>query len=247
LKLSADIPQLATGDPSGRFILSNNGGGIIDTNGFNTTIDRVLIDSNPVSSSARSPRPERERSFYLTPTPTPAPPSVTGGTLDGHRQHRHQHHHGLFHRHLAGTGTTGSVTSSPAARSRRGRKPRHARHRAAHARSRQLRHLPVRRIRRPRGRHGSAGPRRNHHAHRHRRRALSGSHTIFTHTGTLSGTASLVPPHGFTASLDTSTPGIVKVTLNSNLYATWSRDHFTPAELADPAISGPNASPAKTV
>lgn len=49
LRLSKNIPQLITGDSSGRVILSNNGGGIIDTNGYNTTIDRVIVDSNPVS------------------------------------------------------------------------------------------------------------------------------------------------------------------------------------------------------
>ena len=74
--------------------------------------------------------------------------------------------------------------------------------------------------------------------------AVSGSYTLFTYTGSLSGTASVTPPPGFAAALDTTTPGVVKVTLTANLYATWSRDHFTPAELANPAISGPNAMPA---
>ena len=74
--------------------------------------------------------------------------------------------------------------------------------------------------------------------------ALSGSYTIFTYTGALSGTASVTPPPGFAAALDTTTPGVVKVMLTANLYATWSRDHFTPTELANPAISGPDATPA---
>jgi hypothetical protein len=37
---------------------------------------------------------------------------------------------------------------------------------------------------------------------------------------------------------------VVKVTLRANLYGTWTRDHFTSAELADPSISGPDATPA---
>ena len=73
---------------------------------------------------------------------------------------------------------------------------------------------------------------------------LSGSHTLLTHSGTRSGSASLTPPPGFAAALDLSTPGSVKATLTANTYLTWSRDHFTPAELANPAISGPDAIPA---
>ena len=74
--------------------------------------------------------------------------------------------------------------------------------------------------------------------------AVSGSYTIFTYTGSLSGTASVIPPSGFAAALDTATAGVVKVILTANSYATWARGYFTTVELANPAISGPNATPA---
>ena len=72
----------------------------------------------------------------------------------------------------------------------------------------------------------------------------SGSYILFTHSGALSGSATLIPPTGYAASLDTATPGQVKVQLTANTYATWALDQFTPTELANPAISGPNATPA---
>lgn len=45
LRLSADIADLFTGAATGGIRLGDGGGGIIDTNGFNTTLSRVLADS----------------------------------------------------------------------------------------------------------------------------------------------------------------------------------------------------------
>ncbi len=69
----------------------------------------------------------------------------------------------------------------------------------------------------------------------------SGSYILFTHSGSMAGDAEILPPPGFAAELSTSTPGQVRVVLTAATFATWARSYFTPAELANPAISGPNA------
>lgn len=74
--------------------------------------------------------------------------------------------------------------------------------------------------------------------------ATAGSYTLISHTGTLTGTPVIIPPAGFTATLDVSTPGIVRAVLAPNDLDTWRRSHFSAAELANPALSGPDASPA---
>jgi autotransporter-associated beta strand protein len=74
--------------------------------------------------------------------------------------------------------------------------------------------------------------------------AASGSHILFTHTGALTGSATLNPPPGFIATLDTFTPGEVRVNLTATSFITWAQGYFTAAELANPSISGRNASPA---
>ncbi len=70
--------------------------------------------------------------------------------------------------------------------------------------------------------------------------ATTGTFTLFTCTGTRSGTPSLAVPAGFVAALDVSTPGFVKVALTASAYSTWQRGFFTAAEIANPAISGVN-------
>ncbi len=75
--------------------------------------------------------------------------------------------------------------------------------------------------------------------------ATAGPHTLFTYTGSLSGSPQIVPPAGFAAALDASTTGIVRVILTPNDLGTWNRSHFTSAELANASISGPDASPAR--
>ena len=72
----------------------------------------------------------------------------------------------------------------------------------------------------------------------------SGTHTLFTHTGAFSGAPTLTPPAGYAARLDTSTAGQVRVVLFANTFATWQLDHFTAPQLLDPAVSGPDATPA---
>jgi autotransporter-associated beta strand protein len=73
---------------------------------------------------------------------------------------------------------------------------------------------------------------------------VSGTYTLFTYTGAFTGSASITPPPGFVASLDTSTPGVIKAILGSGGYEVWAQQQFTPTELANPAISGPSATPA---
>ncbi len=73
---------------------------------------------------------------------------------------------------------------------------------------------------------------------------LAGTYTIFNYTGTLGGGLAIGSvPAGFVATLDTSTAGQVKVIIKASSYATWAREFFTAGELANPAISGLNASP----
>jgi hypothetical protein len=67
---------------------------------------------------------------------------------------------------------------------------------------------------------------------------------LFTYSGNLSGTPAIVAPAGFATVLDKSTPGVVRVHLTADRIGTWNRDNFTPAELANPQVSGPAASPA---
>jgi autotransporter-associated beta strand protein len=244
LKLSAPIPQLVTGDASGRFILSNLGGGIIDTNGFNTTIDRVLVDSNPVSFIGSLAKTGAGKLILSNNNTYSGITSVTGGTLMVTGSIATSTTTVSSSGILAGTGTIGGLTiSSGGTLAPGGENPGTL---ATGPLALEPGSSAIFRL-------GSTGDRVDVSGSLalggtitiiDTGSAVSGSYTLFTHTGTLSGTASLVPPPGFTASLDSSTPGIVKVTLNSNLYATWSRDHFTPTELGDPAISGPNASPA---
>jgi len=244
LKLSASIPQLVTGDASGRLILSNGGGGIIDTNGFNTTIDRVLADSNPVSfigSLTKTGAGTLTLSNTHTYTGTT---TVTGGTLLVNGGIPSSASTVMSTGTLGGTGSTGPVTvESGGTLAPGGENPG------------TLATGPLTFLAGSSSnfRLGSSSDRVNVTGAlalggtitlSDTGSALSGSHTIFTYSGMLSGTASVTPPSGFAAALDTTTPGVVKVTLIANLYATWSRDHFTPAELANPAISGPDASPA---
>lgn len=70
------------------------------------------------------------------------------------------------------------------------------------------------------------------------------TYTLITYTGSLTGSVALVPPAGFSARLDTSSAGLLRVVLTPNDLGTWNRTHFTAAELANPAISGPSATPA---
>jgi autotransporter-associated beta strand protein len=74
--------------------------------------------------------------------------------------------------------------------------------------------------------------------------AIQGVHVLMTHTGTLSGSAMLLPPTGFFAVLDISTPGVVAVNLTADRYETWARSGFSAADLTNAAISGPLATPA---
>jgi hypothetical protein len=74
--------------------------------------------------------------------------------------------------------------------------------------------------------------------------ARAGLYPVFTYTGTRSGSPTLLPLAGFSTTLDTSTAGVVRVKLYATTYATWAREYFTASELLNPAISGPNATPA---
>ncbi len=241
LKLSANLPQLVTGDASGRVILSSGGGGIIDTNSFNTTLDRPLADSNSVTfigslTKAGAGTLTLTGSHGHTGTTT-----VSGGTLAVNGSLTTSPITVSSSATLAGSGTVGAVTVSNGATLSPGADSpailaTGALTLAAGSTSRfQL---------------GASGDRVNVSGNLvlggtfvllDTGGALSGSHTLFTHSGTRSGSATITPPPGFAAVLDLTTPGIVKATLTANTYSTWSRDHFTPAELANPAISGPDA------
>ena len=108
---------MITGDASGRFILSNGGGGIIDTNGFSTAIDRVLIDSNPVTfigSLTKTGAGTLTLSNTNTYTGTT---TVTGGTLLVNGSIATSTTTVSSSGTLGGTGTTGSDDRPRAARS----------------------------------------------------------------------------------------------------------------------------------
>jgi autotransporter-associated beta strand protein len=244
LKLSADIPQLVTGDASGRVILSNGGGGIIDTNGFNTAIDRVLIDSNPVTFIGSLTKAGAGTLVLSNTNTYSGTTTVTGGTLLVNGSIATSATTVNSSGTLGGTGTTGSVsvesggTLAPGGENTGTLATGPLTLKTGSSCIFQL---------------GSSGDRVNAGGNlglggtitlTDTGSAISGSHTLFTHTGNLSGTAAVIPPMGFAAVLDTSTSGVVKVTLIANTYATWSRDNFTSIELANPSISGPNATPA---
>jgi hypothetical protein len=74
--------------------------------------------------------------------------------------------------------------------------------------------------------------------------ARAGLYPVFNYTGTRSGSPTLLPLAGFSTTLDTSAPGIVRVKLSATSFATWAREFFTASELLNPSISGPNATPA---
>jgi autotransporter-associated beta strand protein len=244
IRLSADIPQLVTGDSSGRFILSNNGGGIIDTNGFSTAIDRPLADSNSTTfigslSKAGAGTLTLTGSHGHTGTTT-----VTGGTLAVNGSLTTSPISVSSTATLAGSGTVGAVTVSSGATLSPG---------ADTVATLATGALTLAAGSTSRFQLGTTSDRVNVSGALalggtfvllDTGSATSGSHTIFTHSGTRSGSATVTPPSGFAAALDTTTPGIVKATLIANTYATWSRDHFTPTELANPSISGPDATPA---
>lgn len=244
IRLSADIPQLAIGDFSGRLILSNNGGGIIDTNGFSTAIDRPLADSNSVTfigSLTKAGAGTLTLSSTHTYTGTT---SVTGGTLGVNGTLVTSPITVSSSATLAGGGTVGAVTVSSGATLSPG---------ADLPATLATGALTLAAGSSCRFQLGASSDRVNVTGNLalggnivllDTGGPLSGSHTLFTHSGTRSGSATLTPPPGFAAVLDLATPGSVKATLTANTYSTWTRNHFTPAELANPAISGPDAIPA---
>ncbi len=243
MKLSANIPQLATGDASGRFILSSGGGGIIDTSGFNTTNDCVLIDSNPVSFIGSLTK-AGAGILTLSNTKTySGTTTVTGGTLLVSGSLASRATTVDVSGTLGGTGTTGSVTVLAGGNlAPGGENVGTLATGPLTLQSGSIGHFQL----------GAASDSVNVTGAITLGGTLtlsdtgttrSGSYTLFTHSGALSGTASVIPPPGYAATLDTGTPGMVKVTLSANLYSTWALDQFTPTELADPSVSGLNATP----
>jgi autotransporter-associated beta strand protein len=244
VRLSASIPQLVTGDASGRFILSNNGGGIIDTNGFSTTIDRPLADSNPVNFIGSLTKIGAGTLTLSNTSTYSGNTAVTGGTLMVNGSIATSTTAVETSGTLGGTGTAGPVTVKSGGTLAPGVE--------------NVGTLTTGPLTLESGSHanfqlGSTSNRVDVIGNltlggtvviTETGSVLSGGYTILTYTGSLSGTASVTPPPGFAAELDTTTPGMVKVTLRANLYGTWTRDHFTSAELADPSISGPDATPA---
>lgn len=244
LKLNANIPQLATGDSSGRFILSNNGGGIIDTNGFSTTIDRVLIDSNPVTFIGSLTK-IGSGTLTLSNTNTySGTTTITGGTLlvtgSIATSTTTVHSSGT----LGGTGTTGAVTVESDGMLAPG---------GGNTGTLATGPLTLKAGCFSNFQLGTASDRVNVAGSLalggtitllDTGSATSGSYTLFTYTGSLAGTPAIIAPAGFAATLVTTTPGLVGVNLSASAFSTWARDSFTSTELANPAISGPDATPA---
>ncbi len=244
LKLAASIPQLVTGDASGRFILSNNGGGIIDTNGFSTTIDRALVDSVPVTFVGSLTKTGAGTLTLSGTNSHTGTTSVTGGTLTVTGSIASSETTVSSGGTLRGTGSTGSLAITSGGTLAPGDENPGM--------------LATGPLTLAEGsdtlfRLGSTSDHVNVTGNltlggsitlTDTGSAVSGTYTLFAHTGNRSGNATIVPPAGFAAVIDTSTADLVRVTLTANSYATWGRNYFTSTELADPTVGGPNATPA---
>lgn len=241
LKLSANLPQLITGDASGRFILSSSGGGILHTNGFNTTIDRVLIDSNPVTFIGSLTKSGAGTLTLASTNTYSGTTTVTGGTLLVTGSIATSAATVLSSGTLGGTGTTGSVTVESGGTLAPG---------GENVGTLGTGPLTLKPGSNANFQLGSSSDRVNVTGALglggsitliDTGSAVSGSYTLLTHSGSRSGSVTIIPPSGFAATLDLSSPGTVKVTLVASSFATWRRGFFTSNELADPLVSGPSA------
>ena len=244
IKLSSHIPQLITGDSSGRLILSNGGGGVIDTNGFNTSIDRAFADSNSstfIGSLTKAGLGILTLSATHSYTGTT---TVTGGTLLVQGSIATSSTSVESGATIGGSGTSGALTILTGGNLAPGGETTGTLNTGA---------LTLQNGSNSQFQLGSSSDRVNVSGALTLGGSIvisdsgglrSGTYILFTHSGARSGSATITPPPGYAASLDTATPGQVKVQLSANTYATWALDQFTPTELANPAISGPNASPA---
>ena len=75
---------------------------------------------------------------------------------------------------------------------------------------------------------------------------MAGSFTLFTYTGSLSGAGLTLGsmPSGSKYTLITTTPGQVRLEIIPESFSAWQKVYFSSLELANPAISGPDAMPA---
>ena len=75
---------------------------------------------------------------------------------------------------------------------------------------------------------------------------MGGTFTLFTYTGTLGGPGLTLgtTPAGSIYTLNTATPGQVLLEVAPASFSAWGKIYFSVAELADPEISGPDATPA---
>ncbi|MFO1524070.1 MAG: autotransporter-associated beta strand repeat-containing protein [Kiritimatiellia bacterium] len=231
LVLTADIPDLATGATGGRFELAASGGGEIDTAGFSAAINRPVVNqSGQTGSLIKSGAGTLTLSAVNTYTGTTV---VTGGTLllTGGIASSAATVSGAGT--LAGTGVAGALTISSGGTLSPGN---------SGVGTLATGPLILGAGATARFEVGATCDRVNVTG------ALtlggtiqlvdtgsltSGSYTIITHTGR-GGTAAVSPPPGYTARLDTSTAGTVRVVLLANTYETWCRDHFTAAKSSIP-------------
>ena len=75
---------------------------------------------------------------------------------------------------------------------------------------------------------------------------MGGTFTLFTYTGSLSGGGLTLgsTPAGSVYALNTATPGLVLLEITPASFSAWRSVYFSSAMLADPAISGPDGTPA---